>query len=209
MKKKLMMVVLALAVAVVCVPASALASPKVKMTAYDGVLKSGNTVYCASPGWGIYKARVKNGKVVKKKWLVKETVGWGEGTFIGPMKKKSGYLYFISFSDGTYTELNRVKLSTGKCKTIAYNVTAYAIKGKKIYAEITDPEYGKKSYCVMKLNGKAKKKTSVKPAMKVKHRVKGYSVKYKEKGKYIKTYLKTPKGKYYIGKVRSIDSYDY
>ena len=209
MKKKLTVMAVALAIALVCVPATALASSKAKMTTYDGAVKSGNTVYCASPGWGIYKATVKNGKVVKKKWLLKETVGWGAGSDIGHMKKKGNYLYFIEYTEGTVTHLVRLNVKNGKCKTIAHNVTAYAIKGKKIYAQITNPDTLKKSYRVMKLNGKSKKKTSVRPVMKTEYSHKGYSTSYKEKGKYIRTYLKTPKGKYYIGKVRSMDSFDY
>lgn len=205
MKKKLTVVAVALAVALVCVPASALASPKVKMTTYYGAVKSGNVVYCASPGWGIYKATVKNGKVVKKKWLLKETYAWWEGTDIGDMKKKGNYLYFIEYTEGTVSHLVRLNVKNGKCKTIAHNVSAYAIKGKKIYAEITNPDTLKKSYRVMKLNGKSKKKTSVKPVMKTKYSCKGYSTSYKQKGNYIRTYLKTPKGKYYIGKVRLIE----
>ena len=54
-----------------CAPMSFAGSSKKKMTAYNSVLKSGNTVYCAGEGESIYKVKVKNGKVTKVRKLVK------------------------------------------------------------------------------------------------------------------------------------------
>ena len=69
---------------------------------------------------------------------------------------------------------------------------------------VEDEETGIVSYKVMKLNGKSKKKTKIKPAEKNKKtNARGYSMKYKKKGKYVKTYLKTPKGTYYLGKIKN------
>lgn len=213
MKSKLIMILLSLIVVAAFLPVSASAATKVKMTAYNQVVKSGNTVYCPSAGWGIFKVKVtKSGKVKSKKWLIKSGEVFGAYTYIGAMKKKGKYLYFDEGTEGTISYLRRVNLSTGKAKTIAQDVGNYVIKKKKIYAEIwkdsnDDGDFKPYRY-VMKLNGKSKKKTKVKPVMKIKgSNAKGYSVIYKEKGDYVKTYLKTPKGKYYLGKTKLIGGY--
>ena len=77
--------------------------------------------------------------------------------------------------------------------------------GKWIYYDYGDDGFHAKLK-KMKLNGKSKKSTKVKPIMKSKNRnkaAKGYSVKMKYSNGYIKDYLKTPKGKYYLGKIRA------
>ena len=208
MKKKLAVAAFALAVAVVFLPASAFATSTVKMTTYSGAVKSGNTVYCAAPGWGIYKATVKNGKVTQKKWLQKETSTMWTGSDIGSMKKSGKYIYYIASTEGTISYLNRINVSTGKSQTLCMNPKCYVIKNKKIYVKTFDAVTEKTSYYVMKLNGKSKKTTSVHPVMKHKaSNAKGYSVSYKQSGSYVKTYLKTPKGKYNLGKVRYAYNY--
>ena len=204
MKKNVGIVLLALAVALAFVPASAYAASSVSMTTYQQVVKSGSTVYVASPGWGIYKATVKNNVVKSKKWLVKETNCYDTWSYITRMKKKGNFLYYISTTEGTPNYLNRVNISSGKVKQVAENVAGYACKGKKLYAELYDPEYESGNvYRVMSLAGASKKATSVKPVTKLKtSSAKGYSAVYKVSGGYVKTYLKTPKGKYYLGKVK-------
>ena len=123
------------------------------------------------------------------------------------MKKKGNYLYYVHGSEGTYWELQRTNVKTGKTKTLGKMCTDYAIRNGKIYGEfwkVTDDDE-KPYYRVMKMNGKNKKKTSKKPAMKTKKtNAKGYSVKYKERGSYVKTYLKTPKKTYYLGKSKKM-----
>ena len=205
MKKRFMAVMLS-AIMLVAMAASAsfAATEYVKMTTYR-VLKSGNTVYCPSADYGIYKVTVKNGKVRKVKWLTKTESAMGAFSFIGALKKKGNNLYYLAGSEGTYSTLNRINLNTGKSKLIAVNATGYAFKDGKLYAEIyKDTGYGDcYTYRSMKLNGNSKKKTSIRPKVKYKtSNVKGYSVSYKEKGGYVYTYLKTPKGKYKLGKIK-------
>ena len=205
MKRKIAICFLAMIIAVAFMPSSAFAASKVKMTTYDQVYKTGNTVYCAGAGNTIYKVKVKNGKVKSKKQLRKKDF-WcmGDYTYVNAMKKKGNYLYFRLWTEGSISYLARINISTGKDKILMTNSVDYAIKGKKIYASFEDEETGKVSYNVMKLNGKSKKKTKIKPAEKNKKtNARGYSMKYKKKGKYVKTYLKTPKGTYYLGKIKN------
>ena len=197
MKKKITACILVLAVAVAFMPVSAFAASSAKMTAYDQVVKSGNNVYCAGAE-GLYKVKVKKGKVVSKKILVRAE-SFGAYSYFSGMKKKGKYIYMQTSTEGTPIYLDRVKIKTGKIKTLAsandLGGVDYAIKNGKIYYKF---ERGKKK--VMKLNGKNNKKTSVKPVTKYKKtNAKGYSVIMKEKGTKVTTYLKTPKGKYKLG----------
>lgn len=199
MKKEILSCILVLAIAVVFMPANTFAATKsVKMMTYDQVVKSGNTVYCAGAE-GIYKVKVKKGKVVSKKIIVRAE-SFGAYSYYSGMKKKGKYIYVQSSSEGTLFSLIRVKASNGKCKCLASlndkGSVNYVIKGKKIFYK---GEWGKTKK-VMRLNGKAKKKTSTKPIMKHKRsNAKGYSVIMKEKGSKAITYLKTPKGTFKLG----------
>ena len=191
------------------------ASGTVKMTTYDEVIKIKNTVYCAGAK-GIYKVKLKNGKVKSKKLIVKAANPlFGPYTYIGEMKKKGNYIYYMHASEGTLWTLLRVNIKTGKEKTlISFNEQkyfGYVIKNKKIYYDDQDgsDEYNiKANVYSMKLNGTGKKKASVKPLMKQKKtNKKGYSIVIKQKGRYAKDYLKTPKGKFYLGKVKIEEEY--
>ena len=205
MRKRFIAVLLsAIMLVAMAVSVSFAATEYVKMTTYTA-LKIGNTVYCPSAGDGIYKVTVKNGKVRKVKWLKKSEFVMGDYSYNNSLKKKGNYLYYIMWSEGTYCTLHRINLNTGKDKLIAVNATDYAFKDSKLYAEIwKDTEYGEHAvYRSMKLNGNSKKKTSVRPKMKLKaSNAKGYSVSYKEKGGYVYTYLKTLKGKYKLGRIK-------
>ena len=203
MRKRFITILLATVMIVtVAAPAAFASSNTVKMTTYD-VFKNGNTVYCPSAGNGIYKVTVKNGKVKKIKWLRRSDFVQGNYSYIGSMKKKGNYLYYVEFSEGTYCTFNRINLKTGKTKQLAENGTDYAFKNKKIYVEMWEfDDYSDYAYYMsMKLDGTSKKETSVKPKMITKKsNAKGYSVVYKEKGDYVYTYLKTPEGKFKLGK---------
>lgn len=202
MRKKVIVCLTVLVVAVAMMPASAFAASKAKMSTYQ-VIKSGNTVYCAGEGDSIYKVKVKDGKVTGKKRILKGDFAMGDYSYVWGMKKKGGYLYYVMGSEGTWSELRRISTSGGKSKKLAENPGSFAIKKNKLYVELWDEMNDTVKYRVMKLNGKNKKKTSVHPVTKKKEtNAKGYSVKYKESGKYIKTYLKTPKGSFYLGKSR-------
>ena len=170
MKKRFLAGIMAFVMAVVMIPTSAFAATtqakKVKMTVYNDVLKDGNTVYCSGMK-GIYKVKLKKGKVKSVKVLVKER-------FVTDYMKKTGnYLYYGS----DYAEvvgLNRVNISSGKIQIIGerdgylwLDYWAYAIKGKKLYITYTDLEDRIRTE-VMKLNGKSRKKASVKAVMKEK-----------------------------------------
>lgn len=208
MKRRIITILIAFAVAVSFMPTFAHAASKVKMTAYDQVVKSGNTVYCAGEGNTIYKVKLKNGRVKSKKRLVKGDWAMGDYSYIQKMKKRGNYLYYVVGTEGTMWYFYRVNVKSGKKKELAVNATHYVIKKKKIYAEFyneegdTPWEYAL-LYKTMKLNGKGKKKSSVEPVMKVKKsNAKGYSMVYKISGDYSKAYLKTPKGRFYLGRTR-------
>ena len=200
MKKKLTLILL-IAVACAMMPMTASAASKVKMKTYSDVVKSGNTVYCTST-LGIWKVKVtKSGKVKSKKWLLSPKKGYSFD--IRHMKKKGHYLYYLAQFGGT-SRLYRTNLSTGKRKLVAYDVVQYVIRKNKIYTVHFDIETEEYYNRVMKLNGKSKKKSSVRPVDKLKKsNAKGYSViSRKADNDYEKVYLKTPKGKYYLGKAR-------
>lgn len=200
--KRIMMCLMVMAVALAFMPAGSFAASKtIKSTFYNQVIKDGNTAYCAGAG-GIYKVRLKNGKVKSSK-LVHEDPATGPYSYVSSMKKKGNYIYFNSATEGTVDYLMRIKATGGKAKTLLTSntdawVDAVAIKGKKIYYK-----YNGKNR-VMSLNGKDKKSTSVKAVQKArKSNAKGYRVIIKEKGSYAIDYLKTPKGTYKIGKVKT------
>lgn len=205
MHKRIMSFLMVLLIAVAFLPAQAsAASGKVKMTGYDQVLKSGNTVYCAGAE-GIYQVGVDNaGKVTSTRLLHRRETMGGYSYFYG-MKLKGKYLYVQYMTEGTPYGLSRVHVATGKFKTIATEndkgSVEYAIKGKKIYYKAQDSKKGK----VMKLNGKSKKKTSSKPKMKhEKSNAYGYTLIITEEElpdyEYrATTYLKTPAGTFKLG----------
>ncbi len=104
---------------------------KVKMTVYTQVIKSGHTAYC-SGAKGIYKVKLKNGRVKSKTMLVKDT-------YVGEMKKKGKYIYYITGSEGDVCHLCRVNIKTKKRATL---ITCYApvyagfvIKNNRIYID--------------------------------------------------------------------------
>ena len=169
-----------------------------KMTVYSQVYKTGSTAYCLGDS-GIYKVNLKT-KAVKR--IVKTT------RHSQPMniKKKGSYIYYINFLPGDYS-LCRVHIKTGKKKTLAYGVAGYAISGKKIYYGKYNYDTNKTSKRVMKLNGKNKKKTSIRGDFKEKKtNVKGYKIitQYPdEEGVSSKDWLKTPSGeKIYLGALK-------
>ena len=186
-------------------PASA-ASKSVSSTTYDQVVKDGNTAYCAG-AYAIYKVKLsKSGKVKKVTRIVKGGTVWDrDARMIGHMKKKGKYLYYLDYGelDGSVTYLKRVNTETKKKKKLVFtdcDFNAYAIKDKKLYCKYYDEKTVKK---VMKLDGSSKKKTSKKIVMHTKKSsTKGYSMKYETRNGYIEAYLKTPKGKYYLGKTK-------
>lgn len=198
MKKKFLAGLMALAIAVSFMPVSTFAVSKATMKAYDQVIKSKNTVYCAGAE-GLYKVKLKNGQVASKKILYRAET-FGAYSYFSGMKKKGGYIYMQESTEGTPFYLCRVRTTSGKHKTLARlndkGQVIYAIKGKKIYYRDADSTVKR----VMKLNGKSKKKTSVKAVMKhKKSNASGYSVIMKQKGSKVVTYLKTPKGKFKLG----------
>lgn len=207
MKKGMITTVILAIILIMTSTFSTFAESNVKMTVYNQIVKSGNTLYCAGEGCSLYKVKVKNGKVVNKKKIYTVAGGlcMGEYSYIDSLKKKGKYLYYIQWSDGVSSGLCRIKLKGKKPKLVAKNCIDYAMKGNKLYAEIYKITYYDEFsiYRVMKLNGKNKKETAVKPAVKHKRaNTEKYSLIYKESGKYVKTYLKTNKGKYYLGKTK-------
>lgn len=182
---------------------------------YSDVIKKGNTVYCATEA-GIYKVKLKNKKVVSSKRLVKAY----ENVIQENMKIKGNYLYYTEIYPIGET-LNRINLKTGKDEEIfvpgkgrfknsdSVQVISYAFKGTKLYAKVyfdnasTYKEYTRTF--VSKLNGKSTEKSKVKINFTVKKaNVKGFKVdsKYTSDDRYVKAYLRTPKGKYYLGKTK-------
>ena len=81
MKKKFLACIMVLAIAVAFMPANTFAASKTAtMKAYDQVIKSGNTVYCAGAE-GLYKVKVKKGKVVSKK-VISRATGMSQEKFL-------------------------------------------------------------------------------------------------------------------------------
>ena len=205
MRKKIIACMIVLAVAVAFMPVMSFAASKtVKMTSYEQVIKSGNTAYCAGAR-GLYKVTLKKGKVKKVKILYSTGRTWFEGSQLSAMKKKGNYIYFVLVS-GIDCQLYRIKTSGKKRKLLATGYDSfvdYAIKGKKIYYGCCTDDWDENYVTrVMKLNGKSKKRTSVTPVLKIKNSNKsGYKMIYRTKGSYVQDFLKTPKGKFYLGRV--------
>ena len=127
-------------------------SKTIERVAYNEVMKYKNTVYCASPA-GIYKVKLRNGKMKKKTCLTKEAYE------PYAMRKKGKCIYYIDGSNGTQCTFARVGIKTHKVKYLADGASdfAYAIKGKKIYYSADDYDGVTYKHRVMKLNGKNKK----------------------------------------------------
>lgn len=208
MKKKGLIILLAFIMVVAFMPATAFAGTKtVKMNAWEDVYKSGKTVYVSGLS-GIYKVTLKKGKAKKVKTLHKTQ----KMAVTTDMAKKGKYLFFINYHmDKDTADICRVKTSGGKVKVLATvkEFTSYAVKGSKVYysywtvdAKGNDVFRAK----VMKLNGKKKKNTKTIVVTNSKQtNTKAYTLESEMKGTYIYDYLKTPKGKKYLGKVP--DSY--
>lgn len=211
MHKRIMSFFLVLLITVAFLPAEAsAASGKVKMTGYNKVLKSGNVVYCAGAE-GIYRVGVDTaGKVTGIKLLYWDESS-GEYSYFYGMKLKGKYLYAQYETEGTPYGLCRVHVVTGKCKELASvdceGSVEYAIKGNKIYYKALGSKKGR----VMNLNGKSKKRTSVRPKMThKKSNADGYTVIMAEheipcqdeeadEQYLVTTYLKTPAGTFKLG----------
>ena len=209
MRKKILACIMVLAIAVSFMPTSAFAGSKIKMTAYDQVIKSGNTVYCAGAR-GLYKVTLKKGKVKKVKVLYSTGRTWFDGSQLEAMKKKGKYIYFIQVT-GVDNLLYRIKTS-GKNKKLLALTYDYAIKGNKIYFYDSDVDEDEdaENASVMKLNGKSKKRTSKDYVLKTKRSNKaGYKVYSRVKKSYVQDFLITPKGKFYLGRVYLIDWEDW
>jgi len=177
------------------------AAKKIKGTTYEQVMKYKNTAYVIGCS-GLYKVKLKNGKAKKITRLVKMTETFGPDSLLYGMRKKGSYIYYVSGTNGTSSRLIRVGIRSHKIKTLAKNTYKYAFKGKKIYYTVEDDISTHNR--VMSINGKNKKKTKVKVVRIDKEtNAKGYKVINKGKGKYVISYLKTPKGKFRLGKVKN------
>ncbi len=209
MRKRIVSIAVTLMMIMTLLPLQVFATDSVSMTTYNQVIKSGNTAYCSGAG-GIYKVSLKNGRAVKVKRIYKGEVFGGAYRSATNMKKKGNNIYFLIWTE-TYPAAQIKKVNTKNAKTKALTgyvdyIAGYAIKDKKIYFSkevdyIDDyTVYKTKS---MNLNGTSKKTVSVKVSMKSKKsNVSGYRTIVKKKGKYAVDYLKTPKGKFYLGKTK-------
>ena len=209
MRKKIIACMLVLAVAVAFMPTAAFAAHKVKMKTYNDVLKSKNTVYCAGAA-GLYKVKLKKGKVKSKKLIFRGPDVDGCYSNVGKMKKKGKYIYFVSGENNSdEAMLFRIK-TNGKSKKHITNTGWYVIKGKKLYTTEyePDPTYYRDfivHYYKMTLTGKKKKETKTKVRMTdVFTNAKGYRMDIRESKGYAYDYLVTPKGKYPLGTVKMV-----
>ncbi|MBQ9014506.1 MAG: DUF5050 domain-containing protein [Firmicutes bacterium] len=194
MRRRAILILTAVIVAAAFMPATAFAKTKTS-TVYSQVVKKGKYVYCASYA-GLYRVNVKTNKVKKL-----------SSDDAGRMKLSGKYIYYISYTSGTLTNLCRVKKTGGGHRQLAVNVDKYKIEKKKIYCNDHHYYEGKETWRVMKLNGKNKKKSKVKVRMNVKMTNAGkYSVVNKFMDDYdadynVLCYLKKPNGKtVYLGK---------
>ena len=183
------------------------AASRYRMTTYNKVIKIGSTVYCAGAK-GIYMVTLKNGKIRSKSLLVQAKKPFGAYTYIGEMRKAGNYIYYLHGSEGTLWTIRRVNVKT---KTTKYYTSVgeqryfgYVINNGRLYFDkpYYDRNYNyRSSVQSMSLNGGAiKKAPSVIPVMTAKDsNARGYTVYIKQKGRYAKDYLKTPKGTFYLG----------
>lgn len=221
MKKKISICAIALitafitAIAFMPSPAYAQTAKQTKM--YE-VYKVKNTVYCCGDT-GLYKLKVKSGKVVSKTRLVKAD----QYSPIFQLHKKGKYIYYLAGTSGTTSYICRVKIKTKKRQTLA-NLGDYgngfSIDGKWIYYAKSNPKFDESEFDYdylseeeliaqsqikmrMRLNGNDKQRTGVSCDPKYKRSNKdGYKVVRRYKEDCCKEYLKTPKGKFYLGKYR-------
>ena len=228
MKKKLTIFVLSFIVAIAFMPAAAFAESAPEMTAYNQVLKEGNTAYVGGAA-GIYKVKLKsNGKVKSKKLIFKSYSPFGAYSYINTMYKQDNYIYFLQGTEGGTQYLKRVSTS-GKSKKLASLLDTYygySIDGNTIYYSTynsaldddwddddywydddwDDEDYDPSLYQLLKrmnLDGSSKQDTDITPNCKTKKTSDAeYTRTIKKKGKYAKDYLKTPKGTFYLGKIK-------
>lgn len=177
-----------------------------KMNSYK-CIKSGNTVYCVGFR-NIYKVSLKTKSVNKMK---------NPGNYAGAIKLKSGFLYCSGNGQSAETGvIYRVDIKKNKYKTLAKNVKfttgtpGFVIsKSNVYYTTIEFKRDGTTKYTnrVMKLNGKSKKKTTVKSKMTTKATNNSKYKVVKSKAYYTDDidfpcydyYLKTPSGKIFLG----------
>jgi len=199
-----LMLTLAFSIAMICFPfaQTAQAGSTIKLTDMQNVYKRGNYVYCIVYGepTAIYEINLKT---KAKKAVLNPIRGMPKNVF-----KKGDYLYYMLGGNSYGGRLYRKNLKTEKIKRLSKEwIEAYTIKGKKIYyTYYTGGFSGKTAARVMKLNGKGKKKTSARLKRVVRFtNNKNYKIYsspiYDDYGNYVKenTYLKTPKGKIYLG----------
>lgn len=189
-------------------------------TAYDQIIKSGKTVYCSTYA-GLYKVTLKNGKPKEVKRLAKyKALG---------MIKVGKYIYYLEGGTSAGGTVYRVNVTNGKKKrltgyldegdfTIAGNTLYYSrlaiydFDDDEEYYEdyedyddeddyYTDPEY---ETFAANLDGSSPVQVDVTIKSKTKRsNVRNYRTSSKTKGKYIYGYLKTPKGKFYLGRTKA------
>lgn len=177
----------------------------VHSTAYDNVIKKGNTVYCCN-NVGIFKLSLKTGK---SRRLV-----WGDRDLdLGRMMKKGKYIYYTLIGDVTLdlyrvntVNKKKVMIQAGSLAGKYAHVTDYGMYRNKIYCRLEQSEGldDKVAYRVMKLNGRSKKKTKIKISMKIKSsNTKGYKLftKYNYRAHKAYAYLKAPRKTYYLGAI--------
>ena len=184
-----------------------------KMAVYDKMIKMGDIVFCCIR----QDTYDEDGQEVTEA-IVSVNCNTGEvktlttlGTPPNAMAIKGNYLYCLTIWEDTGGDvLNRINISTGKVERLADSVEEYAISGNTIYYRIRQYKKDKKSEYrfigyknkKMKLNGKSKKNSSVRPKF-VKKSITSdnYRLIEQERGKYYYFYLQTPGGKsYYLGK---------
>ena len=130
------------------------------MTAYNQCTKSKNYLYCTN-GISLFKVNNSNNNVQKLKTV--------HPYYAQKMHLKGNYLYYIAHSQGSDSSICRINVNTGKYKRLASNINSskgFVIYNSNIYYS---KEVGNKSQTrVMKLTGKANRKTNSKIKCKVK-----------------------------------------
>lgn len=190
MKKRFLPVLMIMVLIITMLTPCSFAASSKKMTVYYDVVKYGNTAFVNTPD-GIYKVNIKKGTSK----LFKGSPGWQYA--IGDMRAYKGYLYFTADNDETeQVYLYRANIKTGKLKVLTkatLSTIYFSISKGKIYYTIHN-EIGQNTKKVMKLNGKAKKKTKIKAVNVYKaSNAKGYKVIEENTSEYKIIKLKTPK----------------
>lgn len=164
----------------------------IRMTAYKNCIKDGKYVYC-NTGFSIYRVNPSSGNSHRI-----YSAG-GDDVSVCYMKKKGKYLYCLTDGPtaGFLMRINTKKFTKFQHASIINmgpDIRQFALLGNKIYFD-RESSYNKRNWYVSKLDGRKKKKTSVRIKMRKKESNNAYCSVVRKKGVW---YFKSKRTKHYI-----------